>query len=190
MKKICLFAIQFILVSTLHAQIPHFDSELNKWGFKDGSGKVVISPLYTAVNEFKEGLAAVQLNNQWGYINQNGDLVIPLKYQGASSFSHGLAAVCENLLWGFIDKNGNTVIPNRYQMARSFNEELAAVSKLMDEETKWGFIDDSGNVIIPIKYDRLLDSEFFDGVVQVQLNGERFYIDVNGNQVEYDDDWW
>lgn len=47
---------------------------------------------------------------------------------------------------------------------------------------KLGFIDKAGKLVIPAKYD---DAEsFHSGKARVLLNGRRFYIDRNGNEVQ------
>ena len=60
------------------------------------------------------------------------------------------------------------------------------VQKLVPSEHngKWGFIDIiTEEVIVPYRYD---DARYFtkEGKAKVKLNGEAFFIDVNGNRVE------
>ena len=86
--------------------------------------------------------------------------------------------------WGFIDKSGTLVIPARYDDARSFHEGLAGV-QIND---KWVFIDKSGTLVIPVRYDYVFNNNgvfgFKNGKAMVELNGRKFYIDKNGNEVK------
>ena len=50
------------------------------------------------------------------------------------------------------------------------------------ENGKFGFIDKMGDLIIPYKYDKA--ASFSNGRVLVVLNGEKFWIDKEGNRVE------
>ena len=47
---------------------------------------------------------------------------------------------------------------------------------------KYGFIDKVGKEIIPFKYDWV--SCFSNGKAKVELNGEHFFIDKNGNKIK------
>ena len=72
--------------------------------FIDASGRAVITPQFDIVDDFSEGLAAVNIGQtripnlglisnpgKWGYIDKTGRLLIPLKFTHAEDFSEGLA---------------------------------------------------------------------------------------------------
>ncbi len=61
----------------------------DKWGFADAQKNILITPKYSEVQWFSEGLAAVKLGSKWGYINKQGKLVIPAKFTVAKSFRKG-----------------------------------------------------------------------------------------------------
>ncbi|MBQ5623621.1 MAG: WG repeat-containing protein, partial [Alistipes sp.] len=84
--------------------------------------------------------------------------------------------------FGFIDKTGKEVIPFKYVYAESFSEGLAAVRVGSYIGGKYGFIDKVGKEIIPFKYDWV--SCFSNGKAKVELNGEHFFIDKNGNKIK------
>ena len=50
---------------------------------------------------------------------------------------------------------------------------------------KCGFINQTGEILIPLIYD---DARYFDkgGKAKVKLNGETFFIYVNGNRINID----
>ena len=152
-----------------------------KWGYVDAQGNTVIPCKYDWAGSFREGLAAVELNNKWGFIDKQGNTVIPCKYDWAGSFSEGLAWVQLNGC-GFIDQQGHTVIPCKYDWAGSFSEGLAAV-KL---NGKYGFIDKQGNTVLPFKYDYAW--LFSEGLAQVKLNGKYGYINTRGDWFDTKED--
>ena len=150
-----------------------------KWGYVDAQGNTVIPCKYDWAGSFREGLAAVELNNKWGFIDKQGNT--PCKYDWAGSFSEGLAWVQLNGC-GFIDQQGHTVIPCKYDWAGSFSEGLAAV-KL---NGKYGFIDKQGNTVLPFKYDYAW--LFSEGLAQVKLNGKYGYINTRGDWFDTKED--
>jgi hypothetical protein len=84
---------------------------VNKYGFIDHSGKVIIEPRFDLTVHFSEGLAAVQIAGKWGYIDKSGKIVIePRMLSTAKDFQNGLAyVVTKNGEHGYIDKSGNYV---------------------------------------------------------------------------------
>lgn len=100
-----------------------------KWGFIDGSGQVVIPPLYDRASDFSDGLAAVELGGKWGFIDAGGRTVIPPQFDSQLNihspglplrFSAGLAVVSGPDKWGYIDKTGKYVWgPVKYPSCRS-----------------------------------------------------------------------
>lgn len=157
------------------------------FGFVDKTGREVIPLKYLYASSFSEGLASVLASEaRFGFINHNGEMAIPFEYDDADSFSEGLAAVRRDGLWGYIDRMGKEVIPIKltYDSVRRFRGGLACVSL----NRKYGFIDKSGREVIPLKYDfntYTLVAGFINGATaKVELNGEEFWIDKEGNRVE------
>ncbi len=63
--------------------VPH----AGKFGYIDGSGKLLISARFDNAECFHEGLALVQVGSRYGFIDKFGELVIPSAFEDASSFS-------------------------------------------------------------------------------------------------------
>lgn len=88
-----------------------------EWGFfETATGKVILEPTYSFVRPFKDGMAAVRVEegrkvHRWGFVNSSGKLVIPLKYsQMPTDFSDGYARVLNKKEEAFlIDKTGAIV---------------------------------------------------------------------------------
>ena len=91
----------------------YFDYNLNKWGFINQKGEIIVKAQYTKVQDFHDGYAAVQNENKkWGYIDTTG--VVKIDYKFANEpfpFSEGVAFVSRregtNCL---IDKNGTIIL--------------------------------------------------------------------------------
>ena len=114
-----------------------------KWGFKDENGKEVIPPIYTEALNFKEDMAAVEMNGPFGYINRENVLVIPYKYDTAGSFSEGWANVSLGEKCGYIDKTGKETVPFIYDAATAFTGEGYGRVK---KDGRWGNIRKDGEV--------------------------------------------
>jgi hypothetical protein len=79
------------------------------FGFIDEQGILVIDSIYSSVNPFRSGIAAVQKiidekkKMRWGYIDKNGRELTQFVFEYAESLSEGLAAVrVSSGKWGYI----------------------------------------------------------------------------------------
>ena len=113
----------FILAGTaVHAQLTPFYSATNdKYGYKDGGGKIVVEPRYDLAYPFTEGLAAVRLDGKYGYLNESGKEVVTPKYDFSWHFIGGFATVKLGGKFGFIDVTGKEVIEPRYEEANNYH---------------------------------------------------------------------
>ena len=114
-----------------------------KWGYKDENGKEVIPPIYTEALNFKEDMAAVEMNGLFGYINRENVLVIPYKYDTAGSFSEGWANVSLGEKCGYVDQTGKETVPFIYDAATPFTGEGYGRVK---KDGRWGNITKDGEV--------------------------------------------
>lgn len=148
-----------------------------KFGFADGSGKVVIPCQWRDASPFSEGLAKV-VNEQgyYGFIDRIGKMMIPCLLGPAGSFSNGLARVKEHEKWGYIDMAGKLVIGYQWKWAEDFAEGLAHIK---NSEWRSGFIDKSGKEVIPCEWSDAC--HFHNGLAPVQNeDGKWGYIDKTG----------
>jgi hypothetical protein len=149
-----------------------------RWGYINRAGKVVITPKYSFVRPFSEGLAAVCSGAKWGFIDTEGRLKVPLRYNSAGSFSEGLATVRVHDKWGYIDRNGREVIPIRLKYnCGSFSDGRV----LAIERGKWGYLDTHGEYVVPAIYDDAYS--FSDGLAAVLKSEKWGYIDREGTYV-------
>ena len=150
-----------IISTTLYAQeLVEFESN-NKYGFKNVTGKVMVPAIYTSVNSFSEGLAAVYLGGKF-----DNDLGI----LGGGK-------------WGFVDNLGNVVIAPQYDDVKSFSEGLCAVVVFKNKDFRfgyWGFIDKTGAIAIPFQFNEA--GWFKNGLAEVNKDDRTFLIDKTGKE--------
>ncbi len=172
--------------------------KLEKWGFLDQNGKLVIDVQFDNICPyFSEGLAAVESNKKWGFIDKSGNYAIPPKFEAACNFSEGLAFVKNGAKFGVIDKTGNYVIEPKFEELGEaivlyreflpdrigFSEGLAPVRL----NGKYGFVDRKGQMRIKEQYDHAVS--FDCGMAPVKKNGKWGLIDKTGKlllETEYD----
>jgi hypothetical protein len=81
-----------------------------KYGYVDGSGRLIIPPLFDAADAFSEGLAVVLCAGRFGYIDPRGAFAIPAVYRHARAFRDGFAPVRSDRDWLTLDHGGNPVM--------------------------------------------------------------------------------
>ena len=165
---------------------------LDRWGFMDRNGIVVIDLQYLDCGSFSEGLAAIKTEDGWGYIDQSGRIVIEPQYKWAGFFVDGKTFVTEydeNKTW-VIDRNGNKekLISVGKSVTYAPNSDGKIVYQLPQED--WGPGDDiSGttyfdmNGEIPVDEERVRVSESEGiSVIYDYFEDKKFYVDENGIQ--------
>jgi hypothetical protein len=178
----CLIILTILGSSPMNAQttlVPFVKG--NKYGYKDGTGKVVIKSKYEKANPFIEGFASVKFNKKWGFIDSKGKEITTFKYDDNDSvvyhFSEGRAAVRAEK-WGYIDTSGIEVIDLKYSTAEDFINGKArvhqgkSVSKLIDKE---------GKTIHQKTYDHVYT--FKGNRARVTLGNKCGYIDHSGTEI-------
>ena len=131
---------------------------IEKWGFIDKNGNLVIEPKFDSVMGFSEGVAAIEINNKWGFIDKLGNLIIPPKFEDVKPFSEGLSAV------KIVKSTGwKGWFLNPY-------------------ESKWGFIDKSGDFIIKPEFETVFEN-FYGNTALVGTRKHTYYINKKGEKV-------
>jgi hypothetical protein len=129
----------------------------NGYGFMDRNGKIVITPSFYSVSDFRFGLAAYKKFNPidstftLGYIDETGSVKITGNYYFCGYFTQeGLAVVGNNTngKFGYINKEGILKISFQFDSAYSFHNGLAEVYS----NGRAGFIDVNGNYVISPNY--------------------------------------
>ena len=124
--------------------------EGNKYGYIDIKNKQKSKPIYAKMKPFKEGFAAVCINEKWGFIDKEGKIIIEPEYYAVSNFSQGLAAVSylHYTTAGYINKKGDIVISfeDNTLEPKEFCEGLVPIVKGKDLECS--YINKKGKVVI------------------------------------------
>jgi hypothetical protein len=126
-----------------------------KWGFIDGTGKLVVEPQFDALGGrgFSEGLMGFRVGRKWGYLDETGVIKIRPQFAETHPFSEGMAAVKVGDKWGFIDRSGKLVLPLEFDEASTFFDGIARVevgdyrSGRSSERQKIGYVDTAGRYI-------------------------------------------
>lgn len=158
-----------------------------KFGFKDGYGKIIIPAKYGYVQPFNNGLARVWMedhNNTWMnkviYLNKTGNVVFTgNNYSVIDDFSDGLAwaRLQNSSKFGFLDTKGNWAIPAIYDYTSNFTEGLCVV----EVSGKRGYINKSGKIVISPEYKYALP--FSEGLAEVITDEGSGFIDRSGNMI-------
>lgn len=149
-----------------------------KWGFVDGSGKLVIKNIYDNAREFEEGLAPVCVAGKWGYIDTRNQFVIKPQFRSAFGFHNGIARVQNfDKEYYYIKSDGNKLGDKVYQQAFDYNSAIARV------KTKEGYtyINDHGATLTSKFYQKA--SDFDSGYAKVGNNQKYGIIDTQGQEV-------
>lgn len=99
------------------------------WGFINKSGKVVIPAIYKDVQDFSEGVAAVETKttatepSRWIFINTKGQQAFSKRFtKRPSSFKAGRATVTKtNGYFVAINHSGEVVSPDYYWLSKTFS---------------------------------------------------------------------
>jgi len=141
--------------------------EDNRWGFVDGSGNVIVMPIYYLHVDFHEGFAFVAIDGyQIGFIDLYGNPITDFYYEFVMAFYNGLAGVRVNDQWGFIDSTGSVIIPIEYDWVGFFRGGLAPVIRCIDEQIAV-FIDKSGAEVISTLF--ISDDVVFENYKDVEI---------------------
>lgn len=134
--------------------IGFYDYAIEKWGFADNTGKVVIQPQFEKIQDFSEGLAAVKIDRLWGFIDNTGKVVIDYQYYQPSPFSCGKSVINTNNGYIVINKNGVTISTEEYTLMSPFTDGYAFTMK--PNASKMVVVDNSLNTIKEIDNKRTL----------------------------------
>ena len=120
----------------------------DKYGYMDGSGHIVIHPIFAWAGGFSEDLALVQIPGKHldrGFIDRTGKVLFRVNFPSDEQynksyaiptnvdlFHNGLALVeirDQRLVefWGFIDRKGTLAIAADFEDAKRFSEGVAAI---------------------------------------------------------------
>ena len=113
---------------------PVYIKGVDKCGYIDKRGKMVIEPIFDEAYHFNEGMAVICKDGKYGYIDGRGKVIVSPQYDGAKRFSEGLGGVKVGDKWGFIDYYTNYIIEPKFSNVGYFSEGLVVVSETDENE--------------------------------------------------------
>ncbi|MGK5445353.1 WG repeat-containing protein [Micromonospora sp. URMC 105] len=171
--------------------VPTFDGGLDRWGYADADGELVLDYRYAEAQPFREGLAWVRRPDApgWELIDEAGTTLIGPSYAAVRAFSDGLAWVSRGgeADWMAIDAEDTVVVPGGFEDVRPFTGGVAAVRR-----EGWGAVDRNGRLVVPTRYHgfrtaladgRRLDGFTDEGLAVVELGGFRGVVDRTGRML-------
>ena len=97
------------------------------YGCIDYNGNEVIAIKWNASIYFREGMAAVKLQDKWGFINKKGDIAVPIEWVNASSLKDGEALVEKNWREFYLKKDGDKIIVRKRNMLATITEGVLGI---------------------------------------------------------------
>jgi len=144
------------------------------YGFKDKTGKIVISPKYEMIfsDTFINPILAVILNGEWIYIDKTGKTLLkPMIFEnGPDYFINGISRYVENENYGYFNETGVKITQASYDFCYPFENGIGVVcnqcTKITDDEHYTmdcqicGAVNSEGLLQIPIEFQQIYVNEF------------------------------
>jgi hypothetical protein len=130
----------------------HKEEAIEKYGFIDRNGKLIIECNYEYVKDFSYGYVRVENDEGVFLIDTNGSSINETKYEDIIGINEGIAWVKKNKKWGAINNKGDLVINYMYYDVYSFSDSLAFVSESNNEEDGLKVIDINNTIILKGPY--------------------------------------
>ena len=172
----------------------YYDKEWNlftnkkykKFNFVNTKGELISKEYFDNAFDFRNGVAAIQLNGKWNWINTKGEYLFPNQwFDSVGGFNNGFGRVKLNDKWNFINTEGEIISPNQwFDNAYSFYHNFAIVQL----NGKRNFINTKGEYLRP---DQWFDyvRYFSNGFSAVVLNGKYYFINTEGEYL-FSDKWF
>ena len=151
-----------------------FDEDA-KFSYLNSKGETKIPAMFDAADQFKDGLAIIQMNEKYGAINKTGEFIIqPTHKYPLNNMGEGLVSyVDKNDKMGILNSKGEIVVSAIYEQIGSISDGMIPyVGK-----SKCGYMDKTGNVIIPELYYEVWP--FYEGYAWVKQSSSSNYTCVD-----------
>jgi uncharacterized protein (TIGR02145 family) len=158
------------------------------YGLYNRELKSLLSPDYTSIGDFKNGVAKIirtfpDGSNKIGFINKTGKVVIPVIHRdnNYSQFSDGLCPIeGANGFFGFINVKGELVLPYKYLLVggKGFSSGYSQVKLATTSEIY--LIDKLGKIIDKRSDNPSSSFKFTSGDVKLDPNNRHICPDCNG----------
>ena len=122
------------------------ENVLNRYGYVDIQGNIVIPIEYEYVYDFSNGIAKVEKNKKEYYINKKGQVV---NYNPSLKSEYYIFSNTTGKLFGLKDKNDNILIPAQYKYLSLPNKFGLCQFTNMDDDSCYGIISIKNEIIYP-----------------------------------------
>lgn len=126
--------------------VPVKVGEDTRYGYIDGTGKMVIEPNFIIAGDYSEGVAIVYNGKTYQVINGKGKVIFQTE-GGIQDFHNGLAAFSDpkaDYKQGYINTKGKVVIKPKYNFAGGFRTDQTAV---VSQDEKYYEINNKGKIL-------------------------------------------
>ncbi|WP_018343530.1 WG repeat-containing protein [Cytophaga aurantiaca] len=153
-----------------HEGLTPYSENINgksQFGFKDKSGKVIISARFDGIAEpFSSGQAVVILNNLQGTIDLKGKMLISAIYKKILPSQFNLTPVQNTAgLWGFYASDIKLTVPCLYDNFKFTNK---GKHIFVQKNGKWGMIDHANTQLAPFDFKQI------ESIASKQIKGTRY----------------
>ncbi len=158
--------------------IPFFDSELGKFGVRNGDSVIItpqfdyVDPMFNAVGEKGIPIYTFRKGNFYGWADLWGKYVIypqferidftAERYNNLRDSTQHFFRCSLNALEALYAINGKEIIPFKYNRILAIHNNLVHVGSFVEDKMIHGLIDTSLNVVIPIEYKNITFSAVYD----------------------------
>jgi TolB-like protein len=170
-------------------QYNYIHASLNgKWGVVNSQNKIVIPFVYNdsdCIKPFRNGFAAVMINQKWGFVDTLGQYLIAPKYERVEDFLDKYAKVKDKEKWGAVNDIGEEVIPCLYKKLEYIENNYWA-AKI---DNLWGIINSNNAVICDFEYTKMaseignysyyIDDKFKKNLLKVTVEKDSKTIVIN-----------
>ena len=152
-----------------------------KYGYTGASFDIADELPYEEASNFKNGIAAVKVNNKWALINTNEENITDFVFDEVvldeyrTCINNGVIFVKKDDSYYMVNNTGSKITETSFDAVYPFvSKGMAAVCV----DGKWGFVDASGNMVIEPQYEQA--KSFGNGLAPVRVGDLWGYISSNG----------
>ncbi len=143
---------------------------------------------FTYIEYFQYGYAPAKIINKegqekTGLINEKGEFVIDPIYEYVTINGDNLVFVekdKENKM--LVDFQGKILYKTKHDVFPFLQSDNKQVYREIDSASNYGLIDKNGNTLLPMIYQNIRDIGFEQGLMMVEKDGEKYYVDLRGRE--------
>lgn len=128
----------------------------------NAEGRLVQSPVYDAIGEFKQfGYATMQRQGKVGLLNSEGVEIVPPNFEDLKPLDSTLISVMEAGRWKVINLQGKIILPVGYEQVevlkckREKGLSLSVAFLSFKKDKKWGVVNEQGVLLSTPRFDEV-----------------------------------